>query len=440
MTAVIMDVFYLWCSLWLSFSWLASSERVIPHEPISIVKSLLVTPTERELGYWSPLVRSISVKRDKLISEINKHASHLVEFSSFALSVEDEVLIAIFPPDMRWNTSYNIPTSNLITFMSSSLSILMDGFKPGVLVKPLQELSQQTKTSIPDKFNYHTLFQLLGKIPEVPPLNDKGFIKEYNIQSHVTFEIINGLLGESWSEAWRDAFISLQLDNAKFSGKKHITASFDDLQKFSEVVQLDIKTTSDVPPPDMYDHSDHYAYGWWINQDQQGSKLFEALPGDAMLSFSSSIRIYIIPSLKLSAVLASTPVTSWSTRSFEEFLFLDNQLWTQILMTVSPEYHDKIMKERREKESESSGDTANNMDDEVPSNILSYVWSKIWDGLVAFFNFTGSLPVTVRVLMFTVFVVIGKFTVYNSFYVLWQILAFIFVAVRNPRPARSKRE
>ena len=412
---------------------------------MSVVKSFLVSPTSEDLDLWSPLTQGSPSERQKLVEKAQKHLAHLLEFKSFVLALNNDPVLEIFPPGTKWNTTYTIPTTNVITLICSSLSILMEGYEADVLVTPLIELSKRTGVEVPQKLHRNTLMDLLSKVPELD-LNEKSFLIECSIESHVVFEIINGLLGKSLTDAWRDAFFSLQLDNAIVDSKKSsIRVPFVDLYRFTEVIHSDLQSLPSYPAEDLpYDRSKHYSFGWWINCNGHGKEacLIDALPSDAVFSFGASLSVYVVPSLKMSVVMVSTPETSWNTRTFSEILFAENEVWKQLLMIVNADYHDKVIAEREEKERKQKEEEASGNKDgrfslfDLPRYIVMDV---VLHYFFMYTEFTGRQQYIVRVFLWVMFLVIGHFVVYSGFHGIWKLFTFLSSRTHEPRPKKAAK-
>lgn len=416
------------------------AQKVIPHEPMSVVKSYLVPPSPGQLDLWSPLL-SRGNQRDGLIGEIKKHLKHLLESKSFVLAIDNDPVVELFPPDMKWNTTYKAPITNIMAFISTSLSILLEGYEADILITPLVKLSERTGVQVPQRLHQRTLMELFSKAPEID-ITEKLFLAEYTTFCHVAFEIVNGLLGRSFGEAWRDAFMSLQLDNTILDDRRSILVPFQDLYRFTEVVQSDLKTLPTFPPGDLpYDRSPHYTFGWWINCADEGACLIDALPSDAIFSFGPSMGVYIVPSLKMSAVMVATPMASWNTKTFDEILLSEIEIWRQLLMIVSPLYHGKVLKEREEMKQENKEDTS----DEVTGfSIIDLPRFIVYDVILYIFymgsDFTSSQHYLLRVLFWVGFLMIGHFVVYSGFHVVWKLFTILFPRTHRPRPKTAKQE
>lgn len=454
----------------------ANKDKVIPHEPMAVIRSFLPHPSEEQLLLWKPLLTTTS--RDKLLKDIEKHTKHLIDTKAFVLSLNGQILLEHFPSDMQWNTSHIIPYPNLVTFVMTSLSILFEGFRPDVLMRPLPEIVQGTDVIIPEAFRNSNLMDLLGKTPEGFEIETKHFLVSYETQAYVALQVVNSLLRTSLNDAWRDLCMSLQLDNSIINEDKKLVSPFTDLYHFTEVVHSDLTSLPVHPPEELhYDRSEHYVLGWWINggYDGLGHRLLDVLPDDALFSFSPTVQIFVIPSLKMSAVMVNNPRTSWNQKTVAEILTEDNEIWRQVLMVSNPSYHDAYTKEKEEREKRESKEkedmirvTKTQNEEKLKEEIVkvnedikkvieneekmtentpqsSDIFDTILTVLLApikgilylvylYLDFAASQHVIVRVLLFVGWIVIGHSVVSGIFHTIWFILRLISSRTYQPRP------
>lgn len=424
-----------------------STQKVIPHEPMSIVKSFLYQPSQEQLFLWQPLTKSTGSHREKLVSDMTNHLKHLVKFKSFVLSLDGDPIIELFPSGMFWNTTHSLPNPNIVTFLSTSLSILLEDHEPDVLYKPLVKLVKGKDVVVPKSYRSKTLIELITKLPVGYDMNTKSFLVEYETRSYVIVQVINSLLGKSLSDVWNDAFMSLQMDKGVVTDERKYTALFNDLHRLTEVVQSDLTSLPSYPLNDIpYDRSKHYAFGWWLNGDHEGACLLDVLPSDAIFSFSPNVQIFVIPSLRISAVMVNNPVTSWNEKTVGEILLEDNEIWRQLLLAVNPVYHDQYhqfhnIKKEKEEEVKRSETESSKESDYSFTGILYMVFSLfkgIWNYFLLYLDFAASLTLYVRILLWILFLVIGHVVVFWGCFVFWKVFTSISSRAHESRPKSGK--
>ena len=87
---------------------------------------------------------------------------HLLDFCVILLTLDNNLILDHFPEGTSENTTITIPYSNIITFISTSLTILMEGYEPNILIQPLQELLKDKNIIIPEHYKTSTLMDLLS--------------------------------------------------------------------------------------------------------------------------------------------------------------------------------------------------------------------------------------------------------------------------------------
>ena len=146
------------------------------------------------------MIHATPTQLEKLTKEIRKHMSHLLDFRVILLSLDNNLILDHFPEGTSENTTITIPYSNIITFISTSLTILMEGYEPNILIQPLQELLKDKDIILPKHYKTSTLMDLLTKIPHQSH-NTKGFLDEYNLHGRVLWLVVNAILGSSVADA-----------------------------------------------------------------------------------------------------------------------------------------------------------------------------------------------------------------------------------------------
>ena len=413
---------------------------------MSVVKSLLVNPSHKELIPWIPLLHATPTQLEKLTNEIRKHMSHLLNFRVILLSLDNNLILDHFPEGTSENTTITIPYSNIIAFISTSLTILMEGYEPNILIQPLQELLKDKDIILPKHYKTSTLMDLLTKIPH-QSRNTKGFLDEYNLHGRVLWLVVNAILGGSVTDAWRDAFMLLQLDNAVFTEKKDIVVPILDLYRFTELVEADLNSMPTIPLMDIpYDHSENYAFGWWLNCDHNGACLQDVVPSDTIVSFSPTMRVYLFHSLKMAAVLVNTISGGPNTNTFDEIMFADNEIWRQLLIITNPAYHNEYQKKRKQEHEQPArpeGEERDNQETEEEQEFIVlkpiyYVIDLIAYCFNVYVGFTSSQHIIIRVFMWILFLVVGHYVVYTGFHLIWKVLTILSRRTHPPRPKTGK--
>lgn len=431
------------------------ADRIIPHEPVSVIKSYLRAPSEDQLSLWRPLTESSGSTRDRLLDEMLKNIKHLVQSRAIVISLDGKVILENFPPQMMWNSTSILPNCNIVTLIASSLSILLEGHQPDVLFKELRHiLISNKKLNVPESYHYMTLIDLISKLPEGIDRDSKTFNTEFNIRCHVALQVVNYLLGRSLYEAWHDAFMSLQLDESVLNEKGNLVVPFSNLYRLTEVIHSDLDTLPLLTEDESgsYDRSENYAFGWWMNAGMDGKRLLDTLPNDAIFSMSPTVQIFVIPSLKMSAVLVNNAETSWSARTYEEVLFSDNEIWRQILLIINPQYSEAYWREKEAKKradgagGDDNRDEGEKVDSSSPSSIgvildwVFFVLESILGLFYHFLDFASSQLFVVRVLLWVGFISCAHYTVYLGFHFVWKTMTILFSRTHENRPKSGKTD
>ena len=435
------------------------ADKVIPHEPLSVVKSYLRSPSEEQLSLWRPLTESTGPTRESLLAKMLTNIKHLVQSRAIVMSLDGELILESFPGTMKWNTSHVLPNCNVLTLITSSLTILLEGHQPDIFFKELRELSTSNKKlNVPQRYQYMTLMNLFNKLPEGIDRDSKTFNNEFNVQCHVVFQAISYLLGPSLNEAWNDAFMSLQLDESILDDKGHPVVPFFNLYRLTEVIHSDLSSLPLLSEDerDIYDRSDNYAFGWWMNAGIDGKRLLDTLPNDAIFSMSPTAQIFVIPSLKMSAVFVNNAETSWAEKTYDEVLFANNELWRQVLLIVNPEYSRAYQKEREERMKAEGAGPADDGNEEKEneedvssdqSGTLEMIFNWIFFGLdwilgifYLYLEFTSAQHFFIRILLWVVFISVAHVVVYWGFHIVWKTLTILFSRMHESRPKAGKTD
>uniref|UniRef100_A0A1X7UMG0 Beta-lactamase-related domain-containing protein n=1 Tax=Amphimedon queenslandica TaxID=400682 RepID=A0A1X7UMG0_AMPQE len=449
----------------LSFREGQGADKVIPHEPLSVIKSYLHSPSDEQLSLWRPLIESSGPTRESLLAKMLTNIKHLVQSRAIVMSLDGQLILESFPETMKWNTSQVLPNCNVLTLITSSLTILLEGHEPDIFFKALRELSiSKKKLNVPQHYQYMTLMSLFNKLPDGIDRDSKTFNIEFNVQCHVAFQAVNHLLGRSLNEAWNDAFMSLQLDESILNDQGHPVVPFFNLYRLTEVIHSDLNSLPLLSEDerDIYERSDNYAFGWWMNAGIDGNRLLDTLPNDAMFSMSPTAQIFVIPSLKMSAVFVNNAETSWAEKTYDEVLFSNNELWRQVLLIINPEYSQAYQKEREERmKAEGTGPPAgsneeNENEDKENENegvnseqlgTLGMIFNWIAFGLnwilgvfYLYLEFTSAQHIFIRILLWVVFISVAHVVVYWSFHIVWKTLTILFSRTHESRPKAGKTD
>lgn len=441
-----------------------AADKVIPHEPLSVIKSYLHSPSDEQLSLWRPLIESSGSTRESLLAKMLTNIKHLVQSRAIVMSLDGELILESFPETMKWNTSLVLPNCNVLTLITSSLTILLEGHQPEIFFKDLRELSiSKKKLNVPQRYQYMNLMSLFNKLPDGIDRDSKTFNTEFNVQCHVTTQTVNHLLGPSLNEAWNDAFMSLQLDESILNDQGHPVVPFFNLYRLTEVIHSDLNSLPLLSEDerDIYERSDNYAFGWWMNAGIDGKRVLDTLPNDAIFSMSPTAQIFVIPSLKMSAVFVNNAETSWAEKTYDEVLFSNNELWRQVLLIINPEYSRAYQKEKEERmKAEGTVPAGGNEENEneekeneegTVSSEQSSTFEMIFNSMALGLNwilgvfylyleFTSAQHILIRILLWVVFISVAHVVVYWGFHIVWKTLTILFSQMHETRPKAGKTD
>ena len=417
------------CILFLSLVFaLTASEKVLPQEPLSAVKSYLVKPQNNQEEEWKPLIEGFDNLDMK--NAIEKEIQSLLHSRVFLLALKEQLSVLNLPKDTNLNSTFSIPYPNILTLISTSLPILFEGLPSEVILKKLKVLMDGRDLVIPNNLQSATFLELINKVPQYSR-DQIGLVNEMNVQGRTALQFVNEILGNSAKGAWLDALWSLSLDNAVLTQKPDIEATLNDLYQFVKQVLLDLSTLPTHPIEKLpYDRGENYAFGWWLNCDRKGICLLNTLPSDTIISFSPALRMYVINSLQVGIVIANTVQLSHNTRTFNQILQGDNEIFEKILYMINPSTSTL--------ESKSSTDTEE--DNLVLPESIRFVFKEAIRYFYLYWEFTSRQHILIRSLFWMVFIVVNKVFVYWGVYLTWFCVKTLIKRTHEPRPKLNKKD
>ena len=303
-----------------------------------------------------------TVKMESNLRKVLKDEAHVSAF----LVKGSTVLAQKTAEGIQFNSTILLPHAILLPILSTTLPILMEGYKPELLTKPMGTIlkgKHREHSNVKDylSFSLHDLTTKLPQSGNSVDLDSPTLLSELNRRGKAAFHYLNTVLESVAEDAWKDALISVAMDSSVFSDKGQMLTHFKDLVGYAEALGSDIINFFEVSKSDLYPvDGGHFLYGWWFNCPRGGGKggskesrcLAPFLPSNAMAMLHTVIRVYTVPRLNLHLLVANTDKSAGAPRSLSDVLAQDKLIWNALYSVVDPSLEKNRQEGKKEKKKE----------------------------------------------------------------------------------------
>ena len=355
-----------------------SVSSIVDHEPVEHLKAHL---PKRGDGMSEKLKAFLQLpkKEAKLkAAEINKNLKTVLsteEHVNVFLMHGSKVLAQRTAPEVQFNSTILLPHNVLLPILSTTLPILLEGYKQELLHNKMGDVLKGNARRDPDVKDYLSLslHDLVTKLPQSGSSDSIDFessnlLSELNKRGRAAQFFVNTVLESIAEDAWKDALISATMDYSVFTDKNQMLTHFKDLGMYVDTLSNDLVNFYEVSKSDLLPlDGGHYLYGWWFNcpRSSTGSKcLAPFLPVDSMAIFNRAIRIYSIPSLSLHVLIGVSGETAGTTHTISEILKQDKLIWKAIYTVIDP----ASVSEKNDITEESEPPTTQEASQEIPTD------------------------------------------------------------------------
>ena len=326
---------------------------------------------------------------------------------------------------IKLDSFFDFPYGNSLALLSFNLKILLEGLKPAVLYEPMENSLQVKDRSNPvlKHQKENSLYNLLSSLDNAHLARVSGMIvKDLEKLGEEAITFTNTVLGKSRDEAWLDSFYALGIEESPMTTSGQIQMRFNRVLSYSLAVMHELKS---IKPATTTKHlptaNHHYLFGWFINCPRSlDSCMYPRLPKDLLISASSSLRIYLVPSLELTLIVRS--VKKATEKSLEDLIDGDNIVWTEIITFLetiggtSDRHPEASVSSSNENNSEDTSKDAV-VDENDPEDPMVKLIHQIWP-----------------VLVFVFWVVSSHVWVYWMLHCCWIMATYASKRTHTPRP------
>lgn len=333
-------------------SGLTCAQSVMDHEPVEHLKAHLPKSGDKLSGHLEAFLQLPQPEMSRKTAQMGKNLKKVLKgeahVSAFLIKGAD-VLAQRAASGVKFNSTFLLPYGNLLSVLSTTLPILLENYKRELLHKKMGDVLKGKHRENSDVKDYLSLslHDLVTKLPQKEggdsvDLKDPGLLSELNRRGKAAVYYVNTVLEDVAEDAWKDALISVAMDQSAFSSNGQMITHFMDLGMYAEALSNDLVNFFEVSKSDLYPlDGGHFLFGWWINcpRGSSGSKesrcLAPFLPSDSVAVLNPAIRIYSIPRLTLHLIVGNTGNTA-STHTMTDVLQQDKLIWKAIYSVVAP--------------------------------------------------------------------------------------------------------
>lgn len=398
----------LFLALQLALKICLAAGQLVPHDPVDYLQSqVAAVGTEQEDSPWKRLTIENTSQKVKAIqaSFSSKPASGT---PSVLLFHGDKCLLNSFA-GLEWNSSVSVPSAVVLAITSATLPILLEGYKDATFNDPIKTVLKEKSPLDPSFKGYEldSLKDLLTLLPAGFDVEDAAQLEGLSARGRVAVQFTKTLLGpQSSTEAWRDALMSVGIEDFSFDDSQGLVTTLKHVSNFG-VAMVHLLRNAQVARVSEKDRlplsQRRYLFGWWLNcalQQEEEECLLPNLPRDTIFSISPTLRVYVSPSLSLSLlVLGSSPEKSRQT-SIAKVLEEDKDIWQRLYTALVPPGEDGKSSEKN-----------------------TTWWTMAWS--VSYFLF---------------FILSSHLWVYWIFHLVWYCITAISKKAHIPRPKTAKEE
>ena len=331
-----------------------SDRELLPYEPLQYIKT--ISPSVSDDSVWREFVELSAQEAGQLTADMKaKLKAHLYKTGTSVVFAKGErVLTQRRSSKLKWDSTVELPFSNTLSLLSVILPILLENYKHSVIANPIGEVLKGKDLENPlikghESKNFLDLLNKLPKSGASLDLSSNTLLDELTINGKLAVHFANTILSESAREAWLDALMAIGMEDMKLSQNGYLEMNLNSLLQYALTVLHDYRILGVVPkseivPPD----GSHFLFGWWQNcpKTKSGTSkcLLPDLPEDAIFSLSSSVRVYISPSLELLMIILgpdASPATASGQysnkrklKSVNDILREDGEIWGHISSSI----------------------------------------------------------------------------------------------------------
>ena len=407
--------------------------QALPYEPMSVIKTLLGSASYDDLPMWKQLTDGGSQMRSALQSAVKPL---LRKGQAILLSVRGKLVLQEVSGGVKLTNTLVMPNANVLSLMGASIPIFFEGYKPELLSDKFGSVLKGSDKSLASGYETKSLLELLNVVPTEE--NPVSFWSQFNKQSERAFQVANKLLGATAQEAWRDSFMAVEMDDAEFdSGTIKTQLSF--VVRFGAAVLNEIKSLDSLKKIPLQ-HSDRFAFGWWLNCEKKSASCFlPSAPGDTVFSVSSQLRIYTTPSLDTVMIIADS--SSKLPDSFDAIMKADDRVWQEIRKTIAPKEEVKLPQEETIVTQEAKGEKKVITEEDSTEGEETWQLPAYFQVFIDYFStylaFLETLNWFYRGLIFAVFVLVSHFLCYCGFHTIWLLGTMFSKTLHETRPRGS---
>lgn len=337
--------------LLLSLTATTGAEPVMDHEPVEHLKAHLPktgdeTGDKLEALFQLPQ-RKLTRKTAQMEENLRKLLKSEDHVSAFLVR-ETSVVAQRTAAGIQFNSSFLVPHSITLPILSTTLPILLEGYKRELLTKAVGDVLKGKHRSHADVKDYLSLslHDLVTKLPasgDSVDLTDPELLSGLNRRGRAALFYLNTVLERVAEDAWKDALISVAMDHTVFGDNGQMISHFKDLTMYADILSNDLVNFYEVSKSDLLQlDGGHYLYGWWFNcprgrkGDKDSTCLAPFLPSDSVAIFHRAVRLYSIPRLSLYLVIGNSGAISDAPETLADVLRQDRQIWEAIVSVVDP--------------------------------------------------------------------------------------------------------
>lgn len=342
-----------------------SNRELIRFEPLQYIKSQILSANESTI--WSQLLEA-SPQQIGEISSLVKEKLHGIfrgSETNYILARGERVISKRLSKNTNIDGMRKVPYANLISLLSVSMTIVLEGFQSKLINTPIGEILKGDDLSNPVIKGYEllSLLEILSMVTsslkEEQTIDSEIIIENLNKNGEVALCFVNSVLGDTKREAWMDALMAFTIENyLEDSGQMKL--SLNNLFQFALTVIHDFRVMEQATVMELPFQDHRYLLGWWLNCPRSGGDcIFPDLPQDLIFSMSSALRIYISPSFELFLILSDAKS---EVKLLQDLVLIDRNIWMQISSAVYQDIADTTDSETADisdVESETAGVSAN---------------------------------------------------------------------------------
>ena len=335
----------------------------IEHEPVEHLKAHLPKRGDDISGKLELFLQAppeeLKRKTAKMNENLRKVLNDEAHVSAFLVK-GSTVLSQRAAEGIQFNSTFLLPHAVLLPILSTTLPILLEGYKPELLTNPMGDVlrgKHREHSSVKDylSFSLHDLTTKLPQSGNSVHLDSPTLLPELNRRGKAAFFYLTTVLGTVAEDAWRDALISVAMDYSVFSDKGQMLTHLKDVARYAEALGSDMVNFFEVSKSDLHPvDGGHFLYGWWFNCPRGGGKasskedrcLAPFLPSNAMAVLHNVIRMYTVPRLNLHLLIANSDKSSGAPHTLVDVLAQDRLIWDALYSVVDPSTEQKDDKKK----------------------------------------------------------------------------------------------